>query len=865
MRTYRLFITAFAAFVLANALPGRAQVIISPVPVPAVPTAVVTPRPVPYALFVKGMERQNGLFNVLSRDHDVYLEIGPDQLDKTYLMATTIAGGIGGYGLAPGQFAGEHVIFFKRVGNRLLLMEPNPHFITQPNTPEATSVAASVADASVWMALPIIAEDEATKRIIIPAAPFISDLDNIGQFLSLPRVTSTGISFSSYHVDASRSYFDWAKAFPKNVNLLAVMTFAGKGAVGGSSADSSSLLMRVHYSFVALPEKSTYVPRLADDRVGYFETVRRDFAHDNFADPYVRYINRWDLSKGPIVFYMTNEVPTRYRDTVRRAILSWNRAFAKIGYPRAVAVRDQPADRNWDPEDIRYSTVRWATNDQPGFTAEGQSLANPFTGEIFRATVILDGAAIAEMQRGYVERMSANASSDQSYQAAAAANAAYALTSLQLNGELSAARRAGYTQDVVFSLVLHETGHAFGLRHNFAASTIYDAEQLRSAGFTARHGISASVMDYLPINLWPKGTSTGALFQLQPGPYDYWAIKYGYEALPSRTPQAELRYLKPIADESTLPQYSYGTDEDAYYPNAYDPRIQMMDLSNNPLAFDQVQLRLLRHDLAILDTRYPRDGRSFSGERVAFEALLAQYRQSAVLATRYAGGYYTSRAHRGQRGAAPPFAVIPRTQQRSAFDVLAVNVLSANALRFSPRLLNDLGAVRSDQWGEPSFGEQDESVADRVSELQGSVLYSLFSVEVMNRLIEAQTRASRPGQTMSLHDLFAWSTDAIWDSLSDRNLRSVDSFHRMLQRNYTDLLTEMSMMNGPTKRSFLGFAFSLPPIEAQELARMELQNLAPRLEAASRRSGLDETTRAHFLDMAHRVRSALQAIDNRTN
>lgn len=863
MRISSAFLIALVSAILASAGIVRAQVVV-PVPqVSPLPLVIATPRPVPYEFFVRDMQRQNGLFNVLTHDHDVYLELNADQLGKTYLMATTIAGGIGGYGLAPGQYAGEHVIRFQRVGFRLLLIERNPHFVAKPNTPEATSLAASVGD-SIWMALPIVAEDEKTKRIVISAAPFINDLDNIGQFLSLPRGGLLGSN--SYRVDPSRSYFEWAKSFPQNVNLLATMTFAGRGSAGTSSADPSSLLMRIHYSFVALPENDAYLPRSADDRVGYFETVRKDFSQNGSADPYLRYVDRWDLNKGPIVFYLTDEIPARYKATIRSAILRWNAAFAGAGYPRAVAVRDQPKDPAWDPEDIRYSTVRWASNDQPDFTAEGQGLVNPFTGEIFRATVILDGEAIRAMQRGYVARVTSTLDQDQSYQINTAANAAYALTSLQLQpGGLSAAQRERYVQDIVASIVLHETGHAFGLRHNFAGSTLYSAQQLRSGKFTARHGISASVMDYLPVNLWPKGTSSGAPFQLQPGPYDYWAIKYGYQRLPAKTTQAEFPYLKAIADESTRPEYAYGTDEDAVAPNGYDPHIQQMDLSNDPLGFDNAQLRLLRRDIAVLDARYPRDDRSFVEERNAFDTLLGQYRLSALLATRYVAGYYTSRAHRGQRGARPPFRPVSRSEERRAFDVLAQNVLSANTFRFPPKLLNDLGAARYDVWGEPDpyRAPQEDAITDRVDEVQATVLYSLFSVAVMNRLIESQARVINPRDTMSLHDLFAWSTDAIWDSLGNPNLRSVDQFHRMLQRNYTDLLTEMIVLNGPVKRSFFGFVFKLPPIEAQELARYELEGLLPRLEAGARNSRLDVATRAHFSDMAQRIGAALKAQETR--
>ena len=823
----------------------------SPSPASGVPT--VNAAPAPYAMFTKGMNREEGLFAVLTRDRDVYLEINASQFDRTYILSTTIATGIGGYGLAPGQYAGEHVISFRRIGNRLLFIERNPHFSARPNTPEATSLSASVGD-SIWMALPIMTEDPKRNVVVVPAAPFLNDLDGIGQFLSLPRLTSGGLLLSSYHVDPSRSYFEWAKAFPKNVNLQGALTFAGRGAAGSSAADPQSLFLRIHYSFAEIPGAGSYVPRLADDRVGYFETAHEDVSADAGADPMVRYIDRWNLRNGPIRFYLTNEIPQQYRSAVRDALLRWNGAFAKIGHPHAIEVSDQPKDPQWDAEDIRYSTVRWATNYDPAFSAEGQTLVNPLTGEILRATIIVDGEAIRAMQRGSLETLSLTAVSDPSLETSLGENLAYAFTALELQGGLTQAGRAKYGKDLVYSIVLHEAGHAFGLRHNFAASTYFTPSQLRSAAFTRQHGISASVMDYLPLNLWSAKDARGELFQRRLGPYDDWAIRYGYQALPATTPGEERPYLRAIAGESTRPEYAYATDEDATAYGGYDPRAQQMDLSSDPLAFDDVQMQLVRRSIGLLDTRYPRDDRSFAEEREAFDALFAQYRRSALLATRYIGGYYTSRAHRGQRGGAPPFRPVPIADERRAFQILARNVFATQALTVSPRLLNDLGPVRYDDWGDPRMAPPDQdAITDRIYDLQSAVLNAMFSPTVMDRLLERRAHAADPAQVMSLQQLFDWTTASVW------TIQGSDAFHRTLQRTYTDLLTQMITLNGPPKRNFLIFTIHLPPIEAQELARQQLTLIAARIKTRLSGGGLDSATRAHLQDMYERINASLRA------
>jgi hypothetical protein len=579
----------------------------------------------------------------------------------------------------------------------------------------------------------------------------------------------------------------------------------------------------------------------------------------------VRYIDRWNLRSGPIRFYLTNEIPQEYRAAVRAALLRWNQAFAKIGHPHAIEIADQPKDPQWDPEDIRYSTVRWASNHDSDFSAEGQILVHPLTGEIVRATIIIDGEAIRAMQRGQIESLSlAEASQEQTLTAAIETNAAYALTTLQLQNGLSQTARRRYARDLVYAIVLHEAGHAFGLRHNFAASTAYTPAQLRDARFTARHGIASSVMDYLPLNLWSRGAKS-ELIQRSPGTYDDWAIKYAYESLPAATASAETPYLRAIAAQSTLPGHAYGTDEDAGAYGGYDPLIQQMDLSSDPLAFDDVQMQLARRSMSLLDSRYPRNDTSYVAERRAFDALFAQYEQSAALASRYIGGYYTSRSHRGQPGGAPPLRPVSRAQARAAFDVLARNVFAANAMRLSPRLLNDLAPIHHDDWGDPRLAppEQD-AITDRIDELQSNILYRLFSVPAMDRILESQSHVPDPGQTMSLDDLFDWTTGSVWDSLHDRAAVSIDPFHRMLQRTYTDLLMQMIVLDGPPKRSFFGFTFKLPPIQAQERARYELLQIQSgiRSRLASGHS-LDVASRAHLQDMAQRIDAELRAQEQR--
>ncbi len=863
-----------AAFVAASfGLSGVAGAqVVAPSPAPSaavVPGMFAIPHQ-SYASAIKGMTRHDGPIVLYEKDGTLDLDLSPDTFEHSYMIVTSIGSSFGGFPLlGSGSHLDEDLVLrFKRVGQRIFAIEPNPHVLATGGATAALDIADSFQD-SVWMSFPILAEDEASGHVLISGSFLLGDPFGVSRYLSF---------VGNYHADASRSYLDFVHGFPENDSISVAETFAGSGRVT-STSDVNSLFLKVHYSIVRLPENDGYVPRLADDRVGYFVTTRRRFGDvAPSSDPYVRYITRWNLKRGPIVFYLTDEIPAAYRPTIRRAILRWNDAFAKIGYPHAVEVRDQPNDPNWDPEDFRYSTVRWALSDRPLYTAEGQWIADPFTGEILRAAIVLDGEAIrgaashdvalsrVEPDAQVERQMCVAASVCSTYESQAETASAFALTALNVRAPLGSAQIDAYVKRALFATVLHETGHAFGLRHNFAASTAYSLAQLSQPGFVAKHGLSGSVMDYLPVYLGADGRK--AAFQSTLGPYDEWAIEYGYRSFAGvRDPSDEASRLHAIAGHSAEPGLAYGTDEDAIGANAVDPYIAQMDLTSDPLAYDVQSFRTIRATAAQLNRSFARSDGSFESERQSFEAIIGEYAQTALLTVRYLGGIETSRTHRGQAGARAPYRPLPRAQARRAFDVLDANVFSRNALTFPPALLDNLGSSRDWQWDSqsPFAAARDYSIVGQVGDVQDAVLYSTFSVAVMNRLLEAGTRVHDPDATMSLEDLFDWTSASIWDSVLTPRGGAIPLFHRSLQRKYTDMLIQLTLMGGPSKRLILtplGIAvLPLPPSQAQELARAELV----RLDAALGRPYLshDVATQAHLHDQRARIETALHAFSVR--
>jgi hypothetical protein len=392
-------------------------------------------------------------------------------------------------------------------------------------------------------------------------------------------------------------------------------------------------------------------------------------------------------------------------------------------------------------------------------------------------------------------------------------------------------------------------GHTLGLRHNFEGSTAYTQAQLHDPRFTREHGTTASVMDYTPVNLAAPGKRQAAYFPTRLGPYDYWAIAYGYQRFVNVHSSAEeIPYLRAIAEQSTRPGLAYGTDEDAAEPVAIDPHIARFDLSNDPLTYDRDMLALNESIAGSLNHSYAGDTRSYQEIRASLVTILNNELSAIDLAAHYIGGIYTSRAHRGQPGAGPPFRSISRVEQRRAFDLLDRYVFAARAFNYSPDLLNELTTTRFGfHWDSGDLRRPDFPLREVVAEIQDDAISTMFSAPNLSRIADQSLKVARPGDTMTLHDLFAWTNGAIFDDLGSG---AVAPTHRELQRRFADLEMEIALLP-----SFVLDSLGLPR-ETQALSRQSLVAIAARLNTALG-AARDPGTRAHLADLRSRIHSAL--------
>ncbi len=830
-----------------------------------------------YAAFAKGATRQPGVIDLLRKDDDLYFDLKPENFNHTYVILPSIERGVGG-GAFAGRVYDPIAITFKRVGKRVLWITPNSRYLADKGTAAANSLAVSVAD-SVILSTPIVAEDTDKTHVVVAPTLFLTDFEGVGADLgrgnsppSLPGLLLL-LARPTFAVDPAKSYYGSTKGFPRNDEVSVNLAFNGPANAVPTVPDGRGVQIVMHYSVVAPPDRDPrFVPRFADDRIGYFITARKRYGNDAATSPFERIIERWNLDDGPITFYLTNEIPAEYRMTVRHAILAWNGAFAKAGHPNAIVVKDPPADPSWDPDDARYNVVRWITSDQPDFAAYSPHVSDPDTGQIIKATLVIDGESLRAIKRGYVlrilpaERANHNAyaagaagASDGdaegeadtcSYQEDAAAGAALGTLMLQQNPRVTTRDRERYAQEWLFSTVMHEVGHTLGLRHNFEGSTAFSYRDLHNPAFTRVHGTTASVMDYTPVNLAAPGERQADYFPTHLGVYDNWAIEYGYRTFPNVRSSADERIpLSRIASRSTEPGLAYGTDEDAT-SISIDPRIQRFDLSSDPLTYDNEQFRIDDDVASRLMHRYPGDTRSFQDLRSGLITVLNSEVNAGLLAAKYVGGIYTSRAHRGEPGGTLPFSSISRAEQRRAFALIDRWILSSRAFRFSPDLLNSAAPNRYGiHWGADRISRPDFPIREVIAEVQDDVIGEMFSPVNLARIGDQELKVRKPGDTMTMADLFAWTNASIYDDLGRP---SIAPAHRELQRRFADL--EMQIVSLP-----VGYVDLLDlPRETQSLARYNLMKLDARFDGAIA-AARDEGTRAHLIDLRVRVRGLLHA------
>ena len=305
------------------------------------------------------------------------------------------------------------------------------------------------------------------------------------------------------------------------------------------------------------------------------------------------------------------------------------------------------------------------------------------------------------------------------------------------------------------AMTMHEVGHTLGLTHNFRASIVYTESQLADPEFTRTNGIAGSVMEYNAVNLALVGEKQGEYHMSTLGPYDYWAIEYGYREL---APEQEAAQLAKITDRSVEPWLAFMAD-DALYSSGLDPLANTFDLGQDPLVYANRQLKLARELWRLTESRALRHDESYALLRRNFSRGLFEVQQSATYAVKYIGGL-TLRSDRAGSGRAP-LEPVPVEKQRAALKLLAGTVFAADSFRFPPSFLRRLSVSDFDIDDARDLGRSvppvDVAVDQQVLAVHRAVLGPLLGPDVAQRLLNNELKVANPAQALRLAELYAAS------------------------------------------------------------------------------------------------------------
>ncbi len=820
------------------------------------------PKDRPFDEVIKDYEKIEGQFTLYRKKNQVFMEVMPSQVGPNFLLQATRSTGAGDGVVVAGDPISDTLFHFEKQDDSLYLRSPQFKFRGPHGTPIEKAIGRSFPDA-ILSSIKIEATHPERKSYLIDVSPMF-----MGDFA---QINASVAGLGPLVPDMQKTRIEKIKNFPTNTVVETAYHFmaggrgqappgsSGFGGGADSLADSRSFPMKVVFNLFKLPDNN-YMPRIEDDRVGYFTVDFKDFSDVSKRDMNKSYILRWDMRKKdpkadmsppaePIVFWLDNAIPLEYRDAVKNGILWWNKAYEKIGIKDAIVVNQMPDNADWDTADMRYNKILWVESEGSPY-AVAQFRNNPITGQILNADITIDGSYVQATLQEFANYVVPNAEQEtlpNGYNrcgmgAEKVRQAEFGLLAMDL---LAGARKdishEQFMNAFLSDTIAHEMGHVLGLRHNFIASTELDAKQLADPAVTRERGVVASIMEYDPINVFAlKGT--GDLYTTTIGPYDYWAIQYGYAPMQNLTPEGELPELKKIASRCNEAGLAYQSDENA---DRWDPKVRRWDLGLEPMDYYKERAVLGKEMLQSVDQRLPKYGEGYKELAFAYLGITGDYFGSMGAVAREIGGLNANRNHKGDSDEKDPLIPVSAEKQREALKTILDGVFRENSITVRTDLLTKIAPEFPHDIIALIMGASDEFPAkDLLLSPQTSLMRRLFSGPTLKRVLNNEFKT--PKDPFTLPEIFDGFDGAVWtEAVAGKN---VSMLRRGLQRAYVDMMIDLSN------------AKSDMPDDAKALAWDDLKKIKSRLTTAlANPAKYDTYTRVHFEQALARVTKALDA------
>ncbi len=716
------------------------------------------PNPQPFDRVInKDAKTKKGLFTVHQVGERFYYEIPKVELGKQYLWNTQIAKTTVGVGYGGGEVTTK-VVEWELHNNRVYLRDVNYSVTASADSPIAEAVKNSNND-TIVMAFNVAAYHDGDPVIDVSRL-FNTD---VPEFSARQQLGATAF-------DASRSFIDRIATFPDNVEAEATATYSrtgnttaatggGRGGgLGGGTMRGNSATIVLHHSMVRLPEHPM-MPRLFDERVGYFTSAQMDYTADDYRSRTVRYIARWRLEKKdpsaamsepvkPIVYYIDSATPKKWVPWLKKGVEDWNEAFAAAGFKNAILAKDAPTakeDPEWSPEDVRHSVIRWLPSTVEN--ASGPHISDPRTGEILNADIQFYNNVMNLARDWYF---------------------------VQVGPLDPRAQKLPLPDDLMGRLleyvVCHEVGHTLGFQHNMKASSMYPADKIRDKDFVHKMGHTPSIMDYSRFNYVAQPEDHIDVADLIPriGPSDVWATKWGYSPLTdAKTPNDEKATLDKWArEQDNTPWYRFSTANSA----GSDPGEETEAVGDADAVKSTAMgmKNLQRVAKLLMPASAWKEGETYEDLAELYGRMLSQWQTEMSHVAQVVGGFNSQEKVVGQEGRV--FTLVPKIRQEEAVKFLVDNAFMTPSWMIDPEILRRIEAT---------------GVLTRIRNAQNAVLNNLLNDQRFARLVEQQAIDGSSAYTAA--ELLSAVRKGIWRELDQPSVK-IDAYRRNLQNAYLDIV-----------------------------------------------------------------------------